>query len=36
MTEAQILNGVDQTEVMEDKPEEDVIIETIEIYTYGE
>ena len=36
VTEAQILNGVDQTEVMEDKPEEDVIIETIEIYTYGE
>lgn len=34
--EAKILNGVDQTEVMEDKPEEDVIIETIEIYTYGE
>ena len=36
VTEAQILNGVDQTEVLEDKPEEDVIIETIEIYTYGE
>lgn len=33
---AQYWNGMDQTEVIEDKPEEDVIIETIEIYTYGE
>ena len=36
VTEAKIKNGVDQTEVMENKPMEDVIIESIEIYTYGE
>ena len=36
VTEAKILNGVNQTEVMENKPVEDVIIESIEIYTYGE
>ncbi len=36
VTEAKILNGMDQTEVMENKPEQDVIIESIEIYTYGE
>ena len=36
VTEAKIKNGVDQTEVMVNKPMEDVIIESIEIYTYGE
>ncbi|MBQ7916990.1 MAG: peptidylprolyl isomerase [Firmicutes bacterium] len=35
VTEAKILHGVDQTDVLLDKPREDVIIETIEIYTYG-
>lgn len=35
VTEAKILHGVDQTDVLENKPKEDVIIQSIEIYTYG-
>ena len=35
VTEAQIKYGKDQTEVVKDKPVEDVIVEHIEIYTYG-